>query len=142
MSDIYFYSIESNAFYAGSMREVYKSAGSWPEDAIEINETLYQNLLKGQEEGRVITPDASGQPQLSEPPKPSPEELMAQIERIRAELFKEANTRITPLQDADELGIASADEKEKLTCWKRYRVMLNRLDLSKAPDIQWPEKPQ
>ncbi|WP_208907139.1 tail fiber assembly protein, partial [Enterobacter cloacae] len=26
--------------------------------------------------------------------------------------------------------------------WKKYRVLLNRVDTSKAPDIEWPEKPQ
>ncbi|KDF47176.1 tail fiber assembly protein [Enterobacter kobei] len=141
MSEIFFYSAGSKGFYAGSMQEAYMLADSWPEDVIEINETLYRNLLKGQAEGRIITHGASGQPKLSEPPEPSVEELIAQAEITRAELFKEANIRITPLQDADELGIASEDEKERLACWKRYRVSLNRLDLSTAPDIDWPERP-
>ncbi|MEX0575228.1 tail fiber assembly protein [Enterobacter cloacae subsp. cloacae] len=48
---------------------------------------------------------------------------------------------MTPLEDAVELGIATDEEAATLLLWKRYRVLLNRLDLSKAPDIQWPERP-
>ncbi|ELW5865089.1 tail fiber assembly protein, partial [Escherichia coli] len=25
--------------------------------------------------------------------------------------------------------------------WKKYRVLLNRVDTSTAPDIEWPVKP-
>ncbi|WP_163823132.1 tail fiber assembly protein, partial [Proteus mirabilis] len=25
--------------------------------------------------------------------------------------------------------------------WKKYRVLLNRVDISTAPDIEWPQKP-
>jgi hypothetical protein len=33
----------------------------------------------------------------------------------------EANARITPPQDAGELGIDTGEEAELLTRWKRYR---------------------
>ncbi|HAL6907736.1 TPA: tail fiber assembly protein, partial [Escherichia coli] len=26
--------------------------------------------------------------------------------------------------------------------WKKYRVLLNRVDTSTAPDIEWPEIPE
>ncbi|HIE3872275.1 TPA: tail fiber assembly protein, partial [Enterobacter roggenkampii] len=38
-------------------------------------------------------------------------------------------------------GIATAGETAALTEWKRYRVLLMRVDISKAPDINWPETP-
>ncbi|EMG9853476.1 tail fiber assembly protein, partial [Escherichia coli] len=28
-----------------------------------------------------------------------------------------------------------------LEAWKKYRVLLNRIDTSTAPDIEWPEIP-
>lgn len=34
-----------------------------------------------------------------------------------------------------------AGKLASLAAWKKYRVALNRLDLSAAPDITWPEKP-
>lgn len=64
---------------------------------------------------------------------------VAKLERQNR--LNEASNAIAPLQDADELDMATEDERAVLSLWKRYRVMLNRLDLSKAPDIQWPERP-
>lgn len=48
---------------------------------------------------------------------------------------------IAPLQDAVDLGIANDAEKVRLEDWKRHRVMLNRLDVSAAPAIDWPPAP-
>jgi hypothetical protein len=48
---------------------------------------------------------------------------------------------VAPLQDAVDLGIANDAEKVSLENWKRYRVMLNRLDISTAPAINWPPVP-
>lgn len=52
-----------------------------------------------------------------------------------------ATAAMAPLQDAEELGMATEVELTALTLWKRYRVMLNRVDTSIAPDIEWPELP-
>jgi len=56
-------------------------------------------------------------------------------------LLAEASDTIAPLQDASELGIATDEEAATLMLWKHYRVMLNRLDLSTSPEIEWPERP-
>ncbi len=57
-------------------------------------------------------------------------------------LMKVASEAIAPLQDAIDLGIATDKELMQLNAWKQYRVDLNRIDTSTAPDIAWPEKPQ
>ncbi|KLG49264.1 tail fiber assembly protein, partial [Escherichia coli] len=46
-----------------------------------------------------------------------------------------------PLQDAADLEIATEEETSLLEAWKKYRVLLNRIDTSTAPDIVWPEIP-
>ncbi|AKM89149.1 tail fiber assembly protein [Enterobacter ludwigii] len=69
------------------------------------------------------------------------EELIQQAETRRSELLAEASDTIAPLQDASELGIATDEEAATLLLWKHYRVMLNRLDLSTSPEIEWPERP-
>ncbi|WP_440866209.1 tail fiber assembly protein [Symbiopectobacterium purcellii] len=53
-----------------------------------------------------------------------------------------ANARILTLSDALDLDMATDEEKAALTKWKTYRVMLNRIDVSTAPDIDWPPVPQ
>nr|WP_156115432.1 MULTISPECIES: tail fiber assembly protein [Xenorhabdus] len=50
--------------------------------------------------------------------------------------------RIAPLQDAVDLDIATDEEKTALVEWRKYRVLLNRVDCSTAPDIVWPEQPK
>ncbi|MBW8510755.1 tail fiber assembly protein, partial [Escherichia coli] len=44
-------------------------------------------------------------------------------------------------QDAFDAEIATAEETAALSEWKKYRVLLMRVDTSKAPDILWPPQP-
>lgn len=57
-------------------------------------------------------------------------------------LLYEASSKIAPLQDAVELEIATEEEITLLNNWKKYRVLLNRVDPTKSTDIKWPEVPQ
>ncbi|AOM46003.1 hypothetical protein ECO9545_26920 [Escherichia coli O111:H11 str. CVM9545] len=41
-----------------------------------------------------------------------------------------------------DLEIATEEENSLLEAWKKYRVLLNRVDTSTAPDIEWPEEPR
>ncbi|MBN4866543.1 MULTISPECIES: tail fiber assembly protein [Providencia] len=68
--------------------------------------------------------------------------FIAQAEQEKAQRLEEANAAITYLQDAIEVGLDDDDYQAKLTAWKKYRVLLNRVDTSTAPDIEWPEKPE
>ena len=70
------------------------------------------------------------------------DELVEQATIIRDNLLAEAAQKATPLQDAVDIDDATDEERAGLTAWKKYRVALNRLDLSTAPDITWPEAPQ
>ena len=69
------------------------------------------------------------------------DEEIQQAKTRKSELLVEASDIIAPLQDASDLGIVTDEEAASLLLWKRYRVMLNRLDLSTAPAIDWPERP-
>ncbi|MEY0055339.1 tail fiber assembly protein [Providencia rettgeri] len=67
--------------------------------------------------------------------------LVAQAEQEKVQRLDEANTTIMYLQDAIEVGLDDDDYDAKLKAWKTYRVYLNRVDTSTAPDIEWPVKP-
>ncbi|CAM6947703.1 MULTISPECIES: tail fiber assembly protein [Enterobacter] len=69
------------------------------------------------------------------------EELIAEAEHTKSRLMENANTQIAPLQDAFDLGIATEQEAKNLTSWKKYRVLLNRVDIINPPNIDWPERP-
>jgi len=58
------------------------------------------------------------------------------------QLIAEATMQINYLQDAVDTDIATDEEKALYAEWKKYRALLNRVDLSQAPNINYPEKPQ
>ncbi|MEQ1969420.1 tail fiber assembly protein [Xenorhabdus nematophila] len=63
-------------------------------------------------------------------------------EQQKLNLQQRADTIIKPLNDAVDLNIATDAEQSALTEWRRYRVLLNRVDCTTAPDIQWPVQPE
>ncbi|HFL6513782.1 TPA: tail fiber assembly protein [Salmonella enterica] len=63
---------------------------------------------------------------------------LRQAEETKNRLLQIASEKIAPLQDAVDLDIATDDEKAQLDEWKKYRVLVNRVDTSN-PD--WPEQP-
>ncbi|MFQ1017450.1 tail fiber assembly protein [Gilliamella sp. BG7] len=60
----------------------------------------------------------------------------------KKQLLNEATTQIDYLQDAIDTEIATDEEKALYSAWKKYRALLNRIDVDTAPAITWPEKPQ
>ncbi|MBK4715540.1 MULTISPECIES: tail fiber assembly protein [Tenebrionibacter/Tenebrionicola group] len=67
---------------------------------------------------------------------------IARAETKKSQLLTAAAAAIAPLQDAVELGIATDEEIALLVAWKKCRVLLNRIDTSAAPNIDWPEMPE
>lgn len=57
-------------------------------------------------------------------------------------LRSEADAEISWLQDAVDAEIATDEETSLLAEWKKYRVLLMRVDTSKAPGIDWPKPPE
>ena len=54
----------------------------------------------------------------------------------------EANLKIAVLQDAVDLELATPEEEAALKSWRRYRVLLSRLQSdAKYPDVKLPQRP-
>jgi len=70
------------------------------------------------------------------------DELREQATYKRDYLLEQAGKFIAPLQDAVDIEIATEAEKAALLAWKKYRVLLNRVDISTAPKSNWPEAPE
>ena len=62
-----------------------------------------------------------------------------EAEEKKARLIQEATDNIAILQDAVNLEIATNEENSQLDSWRKYRVLVSRIDTSTAPDIVWPE---
>ncbi|MCT7048570.1 tail fiber assembly protein [Salmonella enterica] len=63
---------------------------------------------------------------------------LCEAEGTKSRLLQMASGKIAPLQDAVDLGLATDEEKSQLAEWKKYRVLVNRVDTSKP---EWPEQP-
>ncbi|QHJ85671.1 MAG: hypothetical protein [Caudoviricetes sp.] len=55
-------------------------------------------------------------------------------------LLDEANNKISILQDAIDLDMQADNEEERIKEWKRYRILLTRIDI-KNTNIKFPPKP-
>ena len=64
-----------------------------------------------------------------------------QNKSLKNSLLNEANKNISILQDAIDLDMSEDGDEEKLKAWKKYRVLLNRIDASDI-NVIFPEKPQ
>ncbi|MFJ3316107.1 tail fiber assembly protein [Herbaspirillum huttiense] len=73
----------------------------------------------------------------------TPAELAATVGAMRDQLLQNAGLRIAPLQDAVDLGDATAEEQSKLVAWKQYRIALNRVTQQETfpQAVTWPTSP-
>lgn len=74
---------------------------------------------------------------------PTDAELLPAAKSQQQRLMHEAGLAVAPLQDALDLGLATAAQVEDLNAWKRYRI-----ELSEVPQqagwprtMEWPVKP-
>ena len=129
-----FYSAKDNGFYPDDIK-----FNNLPDDLIEISVDYWQELLNGQNGKKEISSDKNGYPVLVDVAPATAEQLKVIASREKERLMALATVAIAPLQDAVELGIATEEETAALTEWKKYRVMLMRVDTSN-PD--WPTPPE
>lgn len=109
-----------------------------PDSAVEISDAQYVALIAGQEKGKMISADSNGMPVLVESPPPTPAELIASAEAKKVELRANADSEIEWRYDAVDAGIATDEETDALAEWKKYRVLLMRVDTAKP---EWPTQP-
>ena len=109
-----------------------------PGSVVHISDDEGQRILDSQINGQ-IQPDDNGFPVLVSYPELTQDEQQERAEQKRRSLKSVADTEISWRQDAVDAGIATEEETAALTEWKKYRVMLMRVDTS-SPD--WPTPPE
>ncbi|WP_242672741.1 tail fiber assembly protein [Citrobacter braakii] len=150
------FSVLAQAFYAPDYS--YKDK---PDDVTDISDELYESLKQATAGGCVVFRD-NGKFVISEP-RPSQyyewnstgniwemsaeakqqqkDDAAAAATQKKSVLRSAADAEISWRQDAVDEGIATDEETAALAEWKKYRVLLMRVDVSKAPDIEWPPQP-
>ncbi|HGE7339816.1 tail fiber assembly protein [Citrobacter sp. FDAARGOS_156] len=122
----------NNGFYGDNTPDD-KIPGSF----VHISDDEGQRILDSQINGQ-IQPDDNGFPVLVPYPELTKDEQQERAEQKRRSLKSVADTEISWRQDAVDAGIATEEETAALTEWKKYRVMLMRVDTSKPV---WPTPP-
>lgn len=107
-----------------------------PDDAHEISAELWDELLEGQADGKIID-FTSTPPVLTEYVK-TVQDYVNEAEAIRSQLRVTADIEIAWRQDAVDTGISTEQEDTELAEWKKYRVLLMRVDTTKPV---WPTVP-
>ncbi|WP_039024901.1 tail fiber assembly protein [Enterobacter roggenkampii] len=138
----YFYSAKKNAFYPVSLEDAYRDANSWPEDGVEVDDSVYLEYSATPPEGKVrVAKD--GMPSWADIPPPTHEELVASANAEKQKRIDQANDFMNSKQWPGKAAMARLkdSEKEQYNAWLDYLDELEVVDTSTAPDITWPTPP-
>lgn len=133
----YIFSTSLNGFLPLAWKKEKEVTDSWPSDAVEISHEDYLTFTTDAPEGKKLG-SVDGLPAWVDIPPPTLEELTANAEAMKLGLKANADSEIAWRQDAFDAEIATAEETAALSEWKKYRVLLMRVDTAKPV---WPTPP-
>lgn len=133
---MYLFSAVTLAFYPEAELSSYLDAGTLPADTIEVDKATRDTYNAQAPTGKKLGADENGYPAWIEL---SAAELAEQNTQRRQQLRSVANDEIEWRQDAVDTDIATEKEAAALAAWKKYRVLLMRVDTA-API--WPTAPE
>ncbi|MGV4195460.1 tail fiber assembly protein [Citrobacter freundii] len=138
------YAFSNGNFYPLSMRGIYEKSGSWPNEYIEVDESVFAEFSAAPPVGKVRGTGGDGMPAWVEIPPPTQEELIAQAEREKQHRIDTANEFMNGKQWLGKaaIGRLKGDELAHYNLWLDYLDELESVDTSTAPDINWPIPPE
>ncbi|HEM7929932.1 TPA: tail fiber assembly protein [Citrobacter braakii] len=138
----YYYSATNNVFVTAGSTLLSEPGFS---DAVPVDDVVFDEYFRTIKDGMRRVAGDDGLPAWQKIPPPTPEEIkadtLAEAELKKSVLKAAADSEIEWRQDAVDAGIATEEEATALVEWKKYRVLLMRVDTSTAPDIEWPITP-
>lgn len=136
--DKFFFSKSKASFYIGSTLKLYENAGALPDDLIEVKPEIASEFMANAQPGKIIGADAQGYPVWEDAPQLTSDEIQVDATAKKAHLRTVADAEIAWRQDAVDAGIATEEESAALLEWKKYRVLLMRVDTTNPV---WPTPP-
>lgn len=114
---------------------------SLPADVIEIEQSDYDAICAARSAGDEASYVDGKVVIVPRPPVVrTPEMIRAENVTTRDGLLSIATSAIAPLQDAVDLEEATADETAALLAWKKFRIAVNRVNLT-IDGVTWPDFP-
>ena len=141
----YKWSAANNAFFPIEVIDDYITSGWNLSDLIDIPDNTYREFgskpPEGKQRGLI-----DGMPAWADIPPLTAAQLaeikainIAQAKADKTKLISDASDKIETLKDRIEAG---QDKAAELKLWKSYRIALDDVDVSTAPDIKWPIAPE
>jgi len=135
------YSPSTDGMYPLSMKDDYVSAGSWPNDGVEISQETYEEFNANPPEGKRRALVGKKMKWVDLPPKPA-EQINEESLATKNMLLLEAGQRISIWQTKLLMGRKLSDEEEaKLNSWLDYIDALSSIDTESGQEPSWPLTP-
>lgn len=136
----YFYSAAENGFMPAEQKDIYIAAETWPDDAIEVSEAVFEEFTKTPPDGKIRGGDNNGMPSWLDAPALTHEENVAAADYEKQRLINEANDFMNSKQWPGKaaIGRLKGTELDQYRIWLDYLDALEAVDTSTAPDIEWP----
>ena len=138
----YFYSAKSNAFYYADFKNDYEQNGTWPEDAIEVDDSVYVEFAANEPpSGKIRAAGNDGLPTWIDIPAPTSEQILESNINTRNRLMQACSVASYPLQSALAKGVITEAQQAALTEIEDYSInLLNEVDWTASP-LQLPPVP-
>ncbi|WP_288655702.1 tail fiber assembly protein [Pantoea sp. UBA6567] len=137
----YVYSASLNMICALALKNDYEMAGTWPEDAVLLDDVLALEFMGAAPLGKVMSAGENSLPVWTDLPPLTAEEALAKAEQRKASLLSVAQETISIWQTKLLLGRISDAEKNSLNQWLDYIDAVQAIHTNILADIIWPSIP-
>ncbi|EPC6092044.1 tail fiber assembly protein [Citrobacter freundii] len=140
----FYYSPTKNAFYCELHQEQYALAGTWPDDAVAVDESVYTEFAATTAPaGKMRVAGTDGMPAWGDIPPPTRDELTATAENERQRLLAYADVVMQDWRTELMLGEISDANRAKLSAWLTYKNEVKTWDINTDPEhVNWPVPPE
>lgn len=140
--NLFGFSAEKLQFFILKKQDGYEASGIWPDDIKQVSDDVMETFSGTPPSGMRLGADKKGNPAWVDIPPLTRAELVEQAEAKKQALIAEVHTETEMLRTKLALGRIKEDEKAQLNAWLDYLDLLEGADVSTAPDISWPVKPE
>lgn len=131
------------SFYPEALKEVYISAGSWPENGVDVDDETMAIYTGVAPKGKTLGADKDGNPTWLDIPPPSHEEFIRIAENEQKKLLAHADAVMLDWRTELMLGEISDANKAKLSAWMAYKKEVRVVDVTTDPGhFNWPVPPE
>ncbi|MGJ5721555.1 tail fiber assembly protein [Morganella sp. B601] len=135
------FSAKESQFFIMDKKDDYEKNGIWPDDIVVVDGDVMHKYSGIPPEGKLLGSDKKGNPAWVDIPPLTHEQHVAIAESQKQVLIAEVHTDTEMLRTKLALKRIKPDEEALLIAWLDYLDLLEAVDTSTAPIIDWPQKP-